>query len=79
MILLFAVTEITDKISAALDNNSLTLGVFVLSEAFDTVDHSILITKLRHYGIRGMLSAGSPHIFHKDNNISKSITSPQDF
>jgi len=34
----------------AFDNNVYTLGVFIdLSKAFDTVDHNILLSKLRHY------------------------------
>ena len=44
-----AVTELIDKISAAMDTNLFTLGIFIdLSKAFDTLDHSILINKLSH-------------------------------
>ena len=51
---ILALTEITDSIRCFLDNDNYVLGLFVdLSKAFDTVDHSILLYKLSHYGIRG--------------------------
>ena len=47
-------TEITDHIRGLLDNGNYVLGLFVdFTKAFDTVDHEILLYKMRHYGIRG--------------------------
>ena len=43
------------KITAALDNGDIVLGVFLdFSKAFDTVDHQILLNKMYKYGIRGI-------------------------
>ena len=47
--------QVIDKISAAMENNQFSVGVFVdLSKAFDTLDHNILLNKLNYYGIRGI-------------------------
>ena len=50
-----ALLQMYDKISLAADKNEYSIGIFIdLSKAFDTLNHSILIKKLEHYGIRGI-------------------------
>ena len=44
--------ELVDKIFDSFEKEQFTLRVFInLSKAFDTVDHSILLKKLKLYGI----------------------------
>ena len=52
MALLKMINDITNE----LENKNYSLGVFIdLSKAFDTVDHKMLIKKMYHYGIRGIV------------------------
>ena len=44
-----------EAIRKYLDEGKFTYGIFAdLQKAFDTVEHDILLTKLEHYGIRGL-------------------------
>ena len=50
-----ATLELTDRITSAMDNNDVPISIFLdLSKAFDTINHAILLTKLEHYGVKGI-------------------------
>ena len=47
-----AATELVDRISQALSENKFPFAIYLdLSKAFDTLDHEILLSKLKHLGI----------------------------
>ena len=49
----FASLEFIDRISQDLDQGKIPIALYLdLSKAFDTLDHSILLAKLKYYGVR---------------------------
>ena len=49
-----AILDLHDQITTALSKNQYIVGVLLdLSKAFDTLDHTILLYKLEHNGVRG--------------------------
>ena len=49
-----ALISISELIRKSIDDREFGCGIFIdLRKAFDTVNHSILLSKLNHYGIRG--------------------------
>ena len=51
-----ALLQLVDGLADSIDRKKVTVGVFIdLAKAFDTVDHRILLRKLEHYGVRGVV------------------------
>ncbi len=75
-----AITDFVANIMRAIENNQFTVSVLLdLSKAFDTIDHNILLSKLSHYGIRGValewfrsyLSERTQYVAYKDANSTR--------
>ena len=51
-----ALGELLNSIVESFEKKLIMVGIFLdLSKAFDCIDHDILLRKLNHYGIRGLV------------------------
>ena len=49
-----AVIDFVDRITQAIEQGKFSVGIFLdLSKSLDTINHRMLIRKLKHYSIRG--------------------------
>ena len=81
----FPLSMLVNTIQTNMDKKRFTCGVFIdFKKAFDTVNHIILLDKLHHYGIRGIVHewfssylANRTQTTHIDNDhISSKKSSP---
>ena len=71
-----ALLSIVEEIRHSLDKKMYTCGVFIdLEKAFDTVNHKILLSKLYHYGIRGVANSWfSSYLSNRYQTVSTNNT-----
>ena len=79
----YAILQLAKEIYSSFNENEYTLGIFIdLSKAFDTVNHNILLTKLKYFGLtedcinwfKSYLSNRKQYIFYGDRKRSSSET-----
>ena len=73
-----ALITITEKPRKVIDDGKFACGVFMdFLKAFDTVNHQILISKLGHYGVRGVpLNLFKGYIENRKQFLSVSNINP---
>ena len=73
-----AIVEFLDYVYSSLDKKQSTLAVYLdFSTAFDTVNHEILLSKLQHHDIRGiMLSWFKSYLCNRKQYVSVKNSAP---
>jgi retron-type reverse transcriptase len=66
-----AIIKLMENIIASLDKGEFSAAIFLdFSKAFDTVNHSILLQKLSHYGVRGVSNDWVRSYLHERTQFS---------
>ena len=72
---LSALTHFTDNIFLHMDSGRLTGAVFLdLSKAFDTVDHNLLLHKLKSVGLSEVIQSSSHTLRTENKNVCRRYT-----
>ena len=79
-----AILDIVNTVQSNMDKKLYTCGIFIdLKKAFDTVNHSVLLSKLHHYGIRGVVNdwfssylSGRVQTTEVEMTVSSKVTTP---
>ena len=65
-----AIVYLVNEVLKSFENNCYTLGVLInLTNAFETVDHNIVLKKLFHYGVRGNTLKLPPKLLTQQEKI----------
>ena len=65
-----ALLSLTESIQQEIDYGKFGCGTFIdFQKAFDTIDHTILLKKLPHYGVRGISNDWFKSFFVKKTTI----------
>ena len=70
----YAALELIDRLITQMDRNEVPINIYLnLSKAFDTIDHFILIDKLKYYGISEAPSLLLKNYLQTESNVLKLI------
>ena len=67
-----AILDILNKIQSKIDAKLFSCGIFIdLKKPLGTVDHSILLHKLNHYGVRGIINTWFSSYLSKSSQLTQ--------